>query len=158
MTDKDLFTASEWETVGRAPFMTGAYIVTADLSDAIGVVRELLTVEALVAKEAAKPDGLPLAKAISSDVEAGTLSTDVGALNDDPQTRTRALESVVAAVRLVATNAPSVAPAYRDWLTRIAHGAAEATREGHILGFARRVSDTEKTALAELEHALNSAA
>jgi hypothetical protein len=158
MTDRDLFTAAEWETVGRAPFMTGAFIVSADLSDAIGIVRELLTVEALVAQEAAKPDGLPIAKAISSDVEAGTLSTDVGVLNDEPQTRTHALESVVAAVRLVATNAPSVAPAYRAWLTHIAHGVAEATREGHVLGFARHVSATEKNALAELEHALSTAA
>jgi hypothetical protein len=158
MTDRDLFTAAEWETVGRAPYMTGAFIVSADLSDAIGVVRELLTVEALVAEEAAKPDGLPIAKAISADVESGTLSTDVGALTNEPQTRTHALESVVAAVRLVAVNAPSVAPAYRAWLTQIAHGVAHATREGHILGFARRVSETEKAALAELEHALNSVA
>jgi hypothetical protein len=156
MSDRDLFTTVEWETVGRAPFMAGAYIVTADLSDAIGVVRELLTVEELVAKEAAKPHGLPIAKDISADVEAGWLSTDVGALSDQPDARTHALEQVVKAVRLVAANAPSVAPDYRDWLTRIAHGVAEATREGHVLGFARRVSETEKTALAELENALAS--
>ena len=155
MTDRDLFTEEQWETVGRAPFMAGAFIVSADLSDAIGIVRELLTVDALVAQEAAKPDGLAIAKAISADVEAGILSTDVGVLNDEPATRSHALESVVAGVQLVATYAPAVAPAYRDWLKQIAHGVAEATREGHLLGFARKVSGSEKSALAELEHALD---
>jgi hypothetical protein len=57
----------------------------------------------------------------------------------------------------VGTNAPAVAPAYRDWLKQIALGVAEATREGHILGFARKVSGSEKAALAELEHALDAA-
>ncbi|PRY67206.1 hypothetical protein B0I08_107101 [Glaciihabitans tibetensis] len=158
MTARDRFTDAEWTTVGRAPFMTGVFIASSDLSDAIGIVRELLTVEALVAAEANKHRGLALAKQIFADIEAGTLSSDVGALNDEPETRTRALESVISAVRLVAANDPAQAPAYRDWLVRIAHGVAEATREGRVLRFAHRMSGHEKSALAELERALRAAA
>lgn len=155
MTLKERFSPTEWTAVGRAPYMVGVLIVTSDLSDPIGIATELLTAEDVVAAEAHKNNGSPLAREIFADIEAQQLSTDVGDLGDDAGARSSALTALGVALAAVETHTPAEAEEYRAWLYRVAVAVAEATREGGTFLHRKKVSAEEKKALAELRGLLS---
>jgi hypothetical protein len=155
MTLRDRFSDSDWEAVGRAPYMVSVLIVTSDLSDPIGIATELLTAESVVATEAAAPGSSPFAREIFADIEAQRLNTDVGVLGDDAGVRSAALEALGIALAAVETFAPAEAAEYRALLYRVAVAVAKATREGGNLFARKRISDGEKAALAELRGLLS---
>jgi hypothetical protein len=150
MTLKELFSDSDWTAVARSPYMVGVLIVTSDLSDPIGIATELLTAESVVASEADKPDGEPLAREIFADIEAQNINTDVGALGDDGSARSAALTELGVALAAIDTSAPTEAQRYREWLYAVAVAVAESTREGGHFFTRKRISADEKRELSEL--------
>ncbi len=67
-----------------------------------------------------------------------------------------ALESISAAMKLVATRTPSESRAFREFLIGLAETAANAHKEGSFMGIGgSRVSQAEAAAIAKVKRALD---
>ena len=154
MNVKDAFTAEEWQAVGAAPFLVGMYLVGVTPSGPIVMVREMLTAEKAVAREAAMPDGLPLLKEIEADLRAQVLTRDLGRISAAADTQARVLHELARSLALVGRLAPAMDSAYRAWLYRLAERLVRVMPEPGAHGSGRQLSDPEAAALAHLASTL----
>lgn len=158
MTTKAAFTTDEWKMLMQAPFITGMYITMASpsLTDA---VKESVAVANRVAKTAQSDSGSELLIALVGEFK--DLSTAKMAQPDlsarEPEAiKSEVLADIKAAAALLDSKAtPAEAREITQWIYDIGVTAAEAAKEGDILGIGGvRVSDEEKVALAQLASAL----
>lgn len=158
MSTKTDYTPEEWALLARTPFMTGLIITLAAPSGITGVLEESQAVsQALIAASISSQTD-PLLVSLIRDIQTskGQLAKPEERLN--PQTAPEAaLEALKAAVDLLSHKAtPEESRAFRSWLLEIAFQAAEAAKEGGILGIGGvQVNQAEETALAQIQQILN---
>jgi hypothetical protein len=149
------YSKDEWELLMKAPMMAAMAVVAASPSGPIGIVKEMFAVgKALL--EGAEGTTNPLIAAVMADVKAGNRpSMPTERPQDLAQVKGQALGACREAAALLARKAPGEADGFKRWLLATAQRAAEAAKEGGVLGIGGvSVSDAEKAALGEVAGAL----
>jgi hypothetical protein len=162
VANKATFKPDEWKQVVGGVFMAGFAITAADPSGLWGLLKETVASGKALLEAKTTPTGNELIKAIVSDFETAdgrTAGRDYvksrmeGAKREE--LKTRAVEAVRQAAKIVEAKAPTDASAYKEWLMHISQKVAEASKEGGFLGFGGvAVSDAEKATLSEIQSAL----
>ena len=153
MTTKDDLTPDEWEHLLTAPWVAGILVVFADthITGMAGEFRALwqsLTVEPTGA-------GQGIMTELIADLQDRESDEDTPA-GDEDLDKEELLALISAAADLVDTRCrPDEAAAYKDWIRNAATATAEASKESWFFGVGgERVSDKERTAMAEIDTAL----
>ena len=158
MTTKLNYTEEEWNGLLYAPYMVGMYIIMADISvtamgkEMKGMIQALQTQDV---PEAAKD----LVGSIVADIMSKAQNKEK--LEQPIEQQENALDQIMDSIIkdtavLDTKSTPEEKAAFNQWLMKIAQATAEVGREGGFLGIGSvRVSDKEKTALAELARVLN---
>src|ERR1700712_498138 len=155
MSVKEVFTADEWQIVGKTPFMAGIFISGSDMGGPIGLVKEVVAATKAVQAEATKADGLQLVKEIQADLQARVLKGQPEIDKTAKNIKEVTLAEVNKGIALVDSKVPDEAEAFRAWLFTIGQKVAEAAKEGGFAGFGGTlVSEGEKAGLTELAAAL----
>jgi hypothetical protein len=155
MSTKADFSKEEWDVLVKSPAMAALAVMAASPNGPIGAVKEMF----------AMGKGLWAGAEGTTNALIGSLIADLkaGARPAMPPERPRDLAQAkaqaVAACREVAVlldrKSPAEAEGFKRWLLRSAEGVAEAAKEGGVFGIGGvRVSEAEKTALAEVAQAL----
>jgi len=167
---KSEFSEDEWFLLSSTPAAIGAMMSAAAPSGVFGTIKELsasmrATVHGLqshsgselIAALLERSDNWSDAKDKASDYSERTRER----FKEQDATSPEKLKNLILAdCKTVASLVDerceqSEATAYKDWCITIAAKVAEASKEGSILGFGgTRISETEKTQLAEIEAAL----
>lgn len=148
MTTKADFNAEEWSTVAEAPLLAGMRVIAAERG---GTIRESLAVgrayaaaregageSELLDALVASPPGVDRAKIEGGDVAAASMAR---------------LREAVGVLQQKAT--PEDVDAYGRFVVSVAEAAANAHKEGGVLGVGgKQVSDAERAALDEIAAAL----
>ena len=160
MTTKVDYSEEEWAQLMQAPFNVGMLVIVADLhvTSMVGELKGML--KGMIEKPAPE----------AAQELVGSLIEDIKAKSEDkekmemPDTKGKDPAAIKAELMLTVTNAVSFVDAkggegeatgYKQWLMGVAEVTAEAGKEGGFLGIgAVRVSDKEKTAMAELSQTL----
>lgn len=148
MTKKADFNAEEWSTVVEGPLLAGARVITADKG---GTIRESLALgKAYAAAREQQGDSELLDELVSTPpvLDRNRLQGgDIAAV---------ATEGLREAVRILEEKAtPEELEAYRTFVLSAAQAAAEAHKEGGVLGVGgKRVSDAEQAAIDEISATL----
>lgn len=158
MTTKSAFTADEWKSLMQAPFVTGMYITLASpsLTDSF---KESVAVASMVVKTAQSSMGSELLADLAAefkDLSAAKAAKPEFSTHDIESIKAEALADVKAVAELLNRKATAAeAGEISQWLYNVALAAAEAAKEGDILGIGGvRISDAEKAALAQLAEVL----
>jgi hypothetical protein len=144
MTKKAEFNAEEWSTIAEGPLLAGARVIKADKG---GTIRESLALGKVYAQaREAQGDSELLDELVSTPpaLDRNRLQgTDIATL---------ATEGLREAVRILEEKAtPEELAAYRSFVLSAAQAAANAHKEGGVLGIGgTRVSDAEQAALDEI--------
>ena len=158
MTTKDAFSADEWKSVAKAPFLVSMAIGIADPSGPFGMIKEGNALAMSIQKAATGGAGevaKEVAAAIREDRPSAKDLMAKGAKSTD-QASEHAIGELKAIATLVETKVPSEGAAFKTWLLEMAQGIAEASKEGGFLGFGGKViSEDEKEALDDLHAALS---
>lgn len=163
MSTKQNFNDDDWAKVMSAPVIAGTFIMVSDLGITSLPGETKAMTEAITKGDA--PDAVKeLVGSIAADMiamaqnkqklEPPTMPEDA---KNNPQAAKQAmLDQISEGAALVAQyGSAEEAAAFKQWLVTVADAVAEAGKEGGFLGIgATRVSDKEKTALAELSAAL----
>ena len=154
MTTKADFNGKEWQEVAEAPALAGLIVASAQRG---GTIRESLAMGKAYA-EAKKQHGE--GSELLSDIVAGVPQMESGRFTSAEDLRTQGLERLRSATALVESKAnPDEAEAYKRFAITVAQRAAEADKSGGVLGIGgERVSDAERTTLAEIAEALGTEA
>ena len=153
MTTKADYTAEEWELLLRVPMTVGMAVVAASPSGPIGVIQEMSAMAHIMHEARQGDDTNTLISALIADVNAGHRPGGVmppaQKLED---LKAHALQTSQEVGTLLARKAPAPeAAGFKRWLVTVAHGVAEAAKEGGVLGIGGvRVSAAEQALLAEL--------
>jgi hypothetical protein len=149
MTTKADFNAEEWSTVTEGPLLAGMSVVAATRG---GTLRETLAIGKTYAEARRRQAESPLLDEIVSaaptpDTEQLRSGGDIGRL---------ASERLRQAVGLLAAKATAEdVDAYRRFVLDVAEAAANAHREGGLLGVGgKQVSDDEQAALDRIAESL----
>jgi hypothetical protein len=148
MTKKADFNAEEWSTIVEGPLLAGARVITADKG---GTIRESLALgKAYAAAREQQGDSELLDELVSTPpvLDRNRLQGgDIAAV---------ATEGLREAVRILEEKAtPEELEAYRTFVLSAAQAAAEAHKEGGVLGVGgKRVSDAEQAAIDEISATL----
>jgi hypothetical protein len=153
VTTKADYTAEEWELLLRAPLTVGMAVIAASPSGPIGVIQEMSAIARVMGE--ARPGDEPhtLISALIADVHAGHRPGGVMPPTQRLEDlKGHALATCQEVSALLARKAPaSEADGFKRWLITVAHGVAEAAKEGGVLGIGGvRVSAAEQALLAEL--------
>jgi hypothetical protein len=159
MSGKTDFTEEEWTRLKRSPFVAGMAISLSDPGGPIELVKETAATLRTVTGPAAQGDRGELVTAVAEEVAAEAKA------RKNPLSDFRAkgalagqeiLEELAAVNAIVSAKAsPADAEAFRAWLKDAAQEAANAAKEGGVLGFhAVRVSEGEQRMLDKLAEAL----
>lgn len=142
------YTDEEWLKVRLAPMAAGQVVMMSSPSGPIGTLKEATAVVRAIAQ--AKKDAPPLSiLGLAYDQEL-TLD-DLKALGGSAATRDHLLGVIRSAVATVAARNPADAVAYRRFITTVATGVAEASKEGGFLGIGGTlVTDTERDAITDI--------
>lgn len=159
MTTKSAFTEKEWKLLLQAPSMAGMYITLASPSFTDSV-KESMAVANKIADAARAGSGPELTLSL---VEEFKSFSNVRAMqpkfeSHDPEAiKAEALASLREATAAVNQQASAdESQEYRKWVYDIAVAAAEAAKEGDILGIGgERVNEAERVALEEIASALD---
>jgi len=153
MTKKADFNADEWSTVVTAPMLAGMRVVTAARG---GTIRESLAMGQTYAKARQEHGESELLDEIVSSPPA----IDPGQLKSAGDIGTVSAERLRQAVGLLDQKAtPDEVEAYKRFVLGVAEAAANAHREGGVMGIGgKQVSETEQTALDEIAATLESSA
>lgn len=158
MTTKTAFSTDEWKTLMQAPFVAGMYITIASpsLTDA---VKESMAVANQIAKTAQSASGSALLSALVGefkDLSTAKMAQPNFDAREIEAIKSEAIADIKSAAALLNSKAtPAEASEIKQWVYDIGVTAAEAAKEGDILGIGGvRVSDEEKAALAQLASAL----
>jgi hypothetical protein len=157
MTTKADYTPQEWETLLKAPLLTGTYIMISDVSITAMGKEFAGMVKALQAQEA-PAEAQDLVAAVAADLMARAerkekMEEPQIDKNQDPRPQVLAQIQEALAV-LDAKSSPAEKAGFTTWLLNVAQATAEAGREGGFLGIGSvRVSEQEEAALEELKQA-----
>lgn len=155
MTTKTDYTAEEWEGLLQAPIMVGMYIMVADVSvTAMGkeMAGMLKAIQAQVAPDEAKDlVGAVVADIVAKSSNKEKLEQPELDKQQDPKLQImKILKDDLAVLDEKSTSEEK--SGFGSWLMTVAQATAEAGREGGFLSIGSvRVSDKEKSALAELK-------
>jgi hypothetical protein len=154
MTTKADFNGQEWQQVAEAPALAGLIVATAQRG---GTLRESLAMGKAYA-EAKQKHGE--GSELLGDIVAGPPQVEPRQFTSAEDLRTQGIERLRSAVALVESKAtPDEAESYKRFAITVAQRAAEADKSGGVLGIGgERVSDAERTALAEIAEALGTEA
>jgi hypothetical protein len=155
MSSKSDYTKEEWGLLVRAPLMVAMAVVASSPSGPIGVLKEMFAVGKGLLEDA---QGTPnaLVGALVADIKAGTRpAMPTERPSDLAQAKAQALSGCREVAALLGRTAPGEAEGVKRWLLATAQRAAEAAKEGGVLGIGGvQVSDAEKAVLAEVAQAL----
>jgi hypothetical protein len=165
MSTRTDFTADEWKLLLEGVLMAGIAVTAADPSGIWGTLKE--GVSTASALDAGRSAGNPLITALIADLETSAgrdtlregLKQKLSGLSSSgaPQMKVIAVDALREVAALLDSKAPGDSAAVKSWLHQISHRAAEASKEGGLLGFGGvKVSDAEKATLAEIDDALGS--
>jgi len=155
MSTKADYTKEEWDLIVKSPVMASMAVIAASPSGPIGVVKEMFAVgKGLWAESEGTTN--PLIAALVADLKAGARpAMPTERPQDLAQAKAQALGACREVAALLGRKAPGEAEGFKRWLLRSAQGVAEAAKEGGVFGIGGvRVSEAEKTALAEVADAL----
>ena len=152
MTKKADYSEDEWATLRRAPMVAGMAITLADPGGPIEATKEIMATLKAITSPGSDEE---LVVALSQDAMA--LAQQHHNLMDDFKPRgamagQQVLDELRRANDIVGAKAtPEEAAAFRAWLMEAAKAAAEAAKEGGLMGFgAELVSQGERDMLAQL--------
>jgi hypothetical protein len=158
MTTKADYTAEEWALLRKAPLIMAAAVIVSDLSGAIGVAREFLSMAEAVEETGQRHDTNELVAALVADLQApqAAQAEETEDITDISEARAKALaESREIAALLARTAPPAEAEGFKRWMLSIARRVSEAAREGGVLGIGSKlVSEKEMAMIDELAAAL----
>ena len=156
ITSKQDFTDEEWARIRRAPLVAGVAISLADPGGPIEVAKESM---ASLRSATLPPSEQELLASVALDVQALAQQRQNPLGDFKPRGGQQVLEERRGANELVAAKAtPQEVEAFRRWLVAAAQAAADAAKEGGILGFgAEQVSAGEKKMLDQVRAAVRGA-
>jgi hypothetical protein len=148
VTAKADFTEEEWKTVLEAPPSAGLLVI---LSDRGGSVRETFSM-ASAYTEARKQHG---ESELLDEIVSAKPETDRTRAGSPDELKQHNLDNIRQAVALLKTKATDEeVEEYRKFIRGLAERVAEARKEGFLGLSGERVSDAERSAIAEIESAL----
>lgn len=161
MARQDAFTAEEWTLLRLTPSLVAGGTAAADPSGLFSSIKESFVGAKSMAEALEANSGLELFAALAADRSIPGMPDPKSMLGEGSREqqmqnlKNAVLERVKSAVALVAAKAsPVEAEAYKQMLLGVAQQAADASKEGGLLGFGGvRVSDKEKAFIAELKAA-----
>ncbi len=156
MSLKEAFTADEWTSVSRAPFLVATAIGVADASGPMGMIKEGTTLAREVAGAMSGGAGA-LAAEVAAELKEHRPSP--GDLHNGAKTKEEALAAATGKLHdvavLVDAKAGADAAGYKTWLAGLAQHVAEAAKEGGFLGFGgEAVSAAEAAAVTAIKTSL----
>ncbi|MGH2839202.1 MAG: hypothetical protein ACRDKY_00075 [Solirubrobacteraceae bacterium] len=153
MTRKADFNAEEWSTLLEGPLLAGAGVITAGKG---GTIRETLALGKVYAHAREQQgDSELLDELVSAAPVLDRNRLQGGA--DIASVTTERLREAVGILQEKAT--PEELDAYRRFVLTVAEAAANAHKEGGVLGIGgKRVSDSERAALDEIAATLEAGA
>ena len=157
MTVKSDYTPEEWTALVRSPLVAGFAISAADPGGPIELLKETSAALKTVTEPSAdQPELLAAVKADLSEMASQRQNPLAGFKPKGPQARQQVLDEIRAVNDILTSKAtPDEAAAFRGWLKKAAHDAANAAKEGGFMGIgAERVSAGEQQMLDELEKVL----
>lgn len=161
MAKQDTFNGDEWNLLRLAPALVAGGMSAADPSGLFGSIKEAAAGASGIGEAIEAHRGLELFAALAADrrmpamPEAKSLLGEGSREQQVENFKREVLQRIGAAVALVVAKAsPDEADAYRRMLVAVARKAAEAAKEGSVLGFGGvRVSDKEQAFIAEVAQA-----
>ncbi len=166
MANKTTFTPEEWQLLMESVMSSGMAVTAAEPSGLWGLLKEGIASASTLAAAKSDPQSSELIKAIVADFETSDGRSRVqdgmrkklkGA--KPGEVKTKSIETLQQASRLLAAKAPEDAASVRTWLQTIGQRVANAASEGGTLGFGGvQVSEAEKATLTEISKALNPSA
>lgn len=148
MTAKADFTEEEWKTVLEGPPSAGLIVIASDRG---GSIRETFSM-AKAYTEARKEHG---ESELLDDLVNAKPEMDRTRYHSPEELKEGSLKNVTEAVDLLRSKAtPEELDEYRKFIVTLANRVAEARKEGFMGLSGDRVSDDEKTAIGEIESAL----
>lgn len=140
------YSDDEWLKVRLAPMAAAQVVMMSSPSGPIGTIKEATAVVRAIgeAKKEAAPTSI-LGLAYDEDLSLDDLKT----LGGKAATKDNLLVVIKEAVATVAARNPSDAAGYRRFLTAVATGVAEASKEGGFLGIGGTLVSTEEKAAIE---------
>lgn len=147
MTGKADYTAEEWKLLGEAPTSAGMLVMQADRG---GVIRESFSM-AKAYTDARKEHG---ASQFLDDLVSEKPEVDRTRFKSEDELRSNLLQHIRDAIALLDEKAaPEEVEEYRRFVMAVANRVADAHREGFMGMSGERVSDAERTAVAEIAEA-----
>jgi hypothetical protein len=158
MSNKESYTAEEWQTLTRAPFIASLAIVSGAPSGPLGIMHEA-TAMAQSMQELIQQSNEPLMAAIGAELKEDPkkMQEELKVNAKSPaDVEAQALEALKNASSILAAKAtPEEAAAYKKFVMDMGARVAGAAKEGGFMGMGGvQVSDREKAILAELATAL----
>jgi len=152
MTEKADFNADEWSTIAEGPLLAGARVIAADRG---GTIRESLALGKVYAQARQQAGDSELL----DQLVAAPPALDRERLQGG-DIASAAMDGLREAVRILREKAtPDELDAYRHFVLSAAEAAANAHKEGGVLGVGgKRVSDSEQAALDEIAATLEAEA
>ena len=148
MTGKSDFTEEEWKTVLEAPPSAGLLVIASDRG---GSIRETFSM-AKAYTEARKQHG---ESELLDEITAAKPETDRTRYHSPEELKEGSVKNIREAVELLKTKAtPEEVDEYKMFIVGLANRVAEARKEGFMGLSGERVSDDERSAIAEVEAAL----
>jgi hypothetical protein len=150
MTKKADFNAEEWSTIVEAPLLAGARVISAGRG---GTIRETLAMGKVYAHAREQQGDSELLDQLAAAAPALDRERLQGA-GDLASAATERLREAVGLLREKAT--PEELEAFRRFVLSVGEAAANAHREGGVLGVGgKRVSDDEQAALDDIAATLD---
>lgn len=152
------FTAEEWKLITSAPAAAGLLVTMADMSGPVGIAKEAMSVGRAVLEATESAPG-ELLKALGSSVKAAGKLERPDVPTDRTHMKQALLDIVRNAAAAVAAKSAAEGDQFRAFLLEVARRAADASKEGGVLGIGGvRQSESEQAMLAELDRVLGTAA
>jgi hypothetical protein len=162
MATKTTFSPEEWQLLMESVVSSGVAVSAAEPSGLWGTLKEGFASARAIAEVKNNPQADELIKAIASDIETsdGRKRLQDGLrkkLQGKPEEiKSRSIEMLQQASRLLDTKAPQDALAVKTWMREIGQRVAEAAPEGGWMGFGGvKVSAAEQATVSEIAKALN---
>jgi hypothetical protein len=156
MSTKADYSVEEWKAIAGAPVAAGLLITLSDVSGPAGIAKEAVAVGKAIA-HSASGEAPELVKTLVENVKSSggrPVLPDVPK-GDRTQTKKALIEAIKTAVRAVEKKSPGEVEGYKALLASVAAHAAQASKEGGILGIGgTRVSADEQEALTQLADVL----
>ncbi|WP_031498380.1 hypothetical protein, partial [Bryobacter aggregatus] len=153
MAKKADFNAEEWDQLRELPSIAGLMVVAASPSGPIGLVQES-SAAATRTHKVLDHAQTELLQALAEDLKGSLHMPRLEAQTSD-EIRSRGLAACRAVATILRKVSPEEAEEYKGWVMELAHGVAEAAKEGGFLGFGGTpVTPEESVAIDQIAVAL----